>query len=78
MKNRKRALAGTLAVTLGSILLSAQTRDFQPVTDAMLHEAVPSSLAQPLLNLGRTLDGCAASPTVTPDADPFFVETCTT
>ena len=44
----------------------------------MLHEAVPSSLAQPLLNLGRTLDGCAASPTVTPDADPFFVETCTT
>jgi hypothetical protein len=48
------------------------------VTDAMLHEAVPSSLAQPLLNLGRTLDGCAASPTVTPDADPFFVETCTT
>ncbi len=60
------------------------------VTEAILHEAVPSplavpsflavpsSLAQPLLNLGRTLDGCAASPTVMPDADPFFVETCTT
>ena len=48
------------------------------VTEAMLHVAVPSSLAQPLLNLGGTLDGCAASPTVTPDADPFFVETCTT
>ena len=54
------------------------------VTEAMLHEAVPSplavpsSLAQPLLNLGCTLDGCAASPTVMPDADPFFVETCTT
>ena len=48
------------------------------VTEAMLHEAVPSSLAQPLLNLGRTVDGCAASLTVTPDADPFFVETCTT
>jgi len=48
------------------------------VTEAMLHEAVPSSLAQPVLNLGRTLEGCAASPTVTPDADPFFVETCTT
>ena len=48
------------------------------VTEAMLHEAVPSSLAQPLLNSGRTLDGCAASATVTPDADPFFAETCTT
>jgi hypothetical protein len=48
------------------------------VTEAMLHEAVPSSLAQPLVNLGVTLDGCAASVTVTSDADPFVVETCIT
>ena len=46
------------------------------VTELMLQEAVPS-LAQPLLNLGFRLDGSAASVTVTPEADPFFVETCT-
>ena len=38
MNIRKRALAGAVAVTLGSVLLSAQTRDFQPVTDAMLQK----------------------------------------
>jgi hypothetical protein len=47
------------------------------VIEAMLHEAVPSSSAHPL-NLGFRLDGCAASATVTSDADPFSVETCTT
>jgi hypothetical protein len=48
------------------------------VIETMLHDAVPSPLAHPLLNLGFTLDGCAASVTVTSGADPFFVETCTT
>src|SRR5258708_21619274 len=38
MSIRKHALAGAVAVTLGSVLLSAQTRDFQPVTDAMLQK----------------------------------------
>src|SRR5258708_29410450 len=38
MNIRKRALAGAVAVTLGSLLLSAQTREFQPVTDAMLQK----------------------------------------
>jgi hypothetical protein len=48
------------------------------VTDARVHEAVPSPSAQPLLNLGSTLDGCAVSVTVTSAADPFFAEICTT
>src|ERR1700686_2027895 len=38
MKSRKRALAGAVAATLGSVLLSAQTGDFAPVTDAMLQK----------------------------------------
>ena len=38
MNIRKHALVGAVAVTLGSVLLSAQTRDFQPVTDAMLQK----------------------------------------
>jgi hypothetical protein len=44
----------------------------------MLHEAVPSSLAQPLLNVGFWLVGCAVSTTDTSEADPFSVVTCTT
>jgi hypothetical protein len=48
------------------------------VTEVMLHEAVPSPLAQPLVNVGFWLDGCAASATVTSEADPFSVVTCTT
>jgi hypothetical protein len=44
----------------------------------MLHEAVPSPLAQPLLNVGFWLVGCAVSATVTSEADPFSVVTCTT
>jgi hypothetical protein len=48
------------------------------VTELMLHEAVASPLAQPLLNSGFSLDGVTASATVTSDADPFFAETCTT
>jgi hypothetical protein len=47
------------------------------VIDPTLHEAVPSPLAQPLLNAGFWLDGCAVSATDTPEADPFLVETCT-
>ena len=48
------------------------------VTEAMLHEAVPSPLAQPLVNVGFWPDGCAVSATDTSDADPFWVKTCTT
>ena len=44
----------------------------------MLHEAVPSPLAQPLLNVGFWLVGCAVSATDTSEADPFCVVTCTT
>ena len=48
------------------------------VTELRLHEAVPSSLAHPLLNVGFWLDGCAVSATETSEADPFSVQTCTT
>jgi hypothetical protein len=48
------------------------------VTELTLHEAVPSPVSQPLLNVGFWLDGCAVSATDTSDADPFWVETCTT
>jgi hypothetical protein len=48
------------------------------VTELTPHEAVPSPLAQPLLNAGFWLDGCAVSATDTSEADPFRVETCTT
>lgn len=47
------------------------------VTEVRLHEAVPS-LAHPLLNVGFWLDGCAVSATVTSEAVPFLVDTCTT
>jgi len=45
------------------------------VTEAMLHVAVPPPLAQPLVNVGFWLDGCAVSATDTSEADPFWVET---
>ena len=48
------------------------------VTELRLHEAVPSSLAHPLLNVGFWLDGCAVSATDTSEAVPFLVYTCTT
>jgi len=48
------------------------------VTELMRHEAVPSPLAQPLVNVGFWLDGCTVSATDTSEADPFCVETCTT
>ena len=48
------------------------------VTELMLHEAVPSPLAQPLVNVGFWLDGCAVSATDTFEAVAFWVETCTT
>ena len=47
-------------------------------TELRLHEAVPSSLAHPLLNVGFWLDGCAVSATDTCEAVPFLVDTCTT
>jgi hypothetical protein len=48
------------------------------VTELMLHAAVPSPLAQPLVNVGFWLDGCAVSTTDTFEAVAFWVETCTT
>ena len=48
------------------------------VTELRPHEAVPSSLAHPLLNVGFWLDGCAVSATDTSEADPFSAQTCTT
>jgi hypothetical protein len=59
-------------------ILASRLAGCLAVTELILHEAVPSALAQPLLNSGFRLDGFTASATVTPDADPFFVETCTT
>ena len=47
-------------------------------TEPTLQMAVWSPLAQPLVNVGFWLDGCAVSVTVTPVADPFSVETATT
>ena len=46
------------------------------VTEASVHDAVPS-LLQPLVNSGFWLVGCEVSATVTPDAEPFTVETFT-
>jgi len=48
------------------------------VTELRRHEAVPSSLAHPPLNVGFWLDGCAVSATDTSEAVPFLVDTCTT
>jgi hypothetical protein len=59
-------------------ILASRLAGCLAVTELTLHEAVPSPLAQPLLNSGFRLDGVTASATVTCDADPFFVETCTT
>ena len=41
----------------------------------MVHEAVPSPLLQPLVNVGFWLVGCDVSATVTSEADPFSVDT---
>jgi hypothetical protein len=48
------------------------------VTEAMLHVAVPSPFAHPLVNVGFWPDGCAVSATDTSEADPFWVQTWTT
>jgi hypothetical protein len=48
------------------------------VTELTPHTAVPLPEAQPLLNMGFWLDGCAVSATDTSEADPFWVEICTT
>jgi len=47
------------------------------VTELTVHEAVPSPLVQPLVNLGFWLDGWTVSATDTSEAEPFLVETCT-
>jgi hypothetical protein len=83
------AVVATLAVAVSFTELTEVALDgtatrasrltlFLAVTEPMLHEAVPSPLAQPLLKVGFWLDGCAARATDTPEADPFLVETCTT
>jgi len=48
------------------------------VTELTPQMAVPLPEAQPLLNVGFWLDGCAVSSTDTSEADPFWVEICTT
>jgi len=48
------------------------------VTEPTLHVAVPSPLAQPLVNSGFCPGGCAVSVTDTSDTDPFSAETSTT
>jgi hypothetical protein len=48
------------------------------VTEAMVQVAAPLPLAQPPLNVGFWLAGCAVSATDTFEADPFCVVTCTT
>jgi hypothetical protein len=48
------------------------------VTELMPHMSVPLPEAQPLLNVGFWLDGCAVSATDTSEADPFWVEIFTT
>jgi hypothetical protein len=48
------------------------------VTELRPHTAVPLPEGQPLLNVGFWLDGCAVSATDTSEADPFWVEICTT
>ncbi|MGH3204848.1 MAG: hypothetical protein ACRDP5_22780 [Streptosporangiaceae bacterium] len=48
------------------------------VTALRRHEAVPSSLAHPLVKVGFWLDGCAVSATDTFEAVPFLVDTCIT
>ncbi len=47
-------------------------------TEPTVHVAVLFPLAQPLVNVGFWLDGCAVSVTDTPAADPFSAETATT
>jgi hypothetical protein len=47
------------------------------VTDAIVQEAAPLPLAQPLVNVGFRLVGWAVSLTVTPEAGPFTVEIVT-
>lgn len=47
-------------------------------TEPTAQLAVPSPLTQPLVNTGFWLAGWDVRATVTPDAEPFAVETCTT
>ena len=47
------------------------------VTELTVQEAVPSPLVQPLVKSGFWVDGDAASPTDTFEAEPPLVETCT-
>ena len=59
-------------------ICACRLSDCCAVTVPTLHDAVPSPLAQPLVNSGFCPDGVAVSVTDTSDADPFCVETWTT
>ena len=58
MNSRMRMLAGAVVVMLGGLLTTAQVKDFEPVTDAMLQN--PDSADW--INWRRTLDGWGYSP----------------
>jgi hypothetical protein len=47
-------------------------------TEVIAHAAVPSPLAQPLVNAGFWLDGCEVRATDTSATELFWAETCTT
>jgi hypothetical protein len=83
------AVVTTLAVTVSFTELTEVAVDptairafrlvgWAEVTELTPHTAVPLPEAQPLLNVGFWLDGCAVSATDTSEADPFWVEICTT
>ena len=65
MNWRRHALAAALVVFMGSVVASAQDRDFDPVTDAMLESPDPADW----LNWRRTLDGWGYSPLDQIDTD---------
>jgi alcohol dehydrogenase (cytochrome c) len=58
MNSRKRAMAGAVAVMLGSVLMGGQAREFTPVTDAMLQNPDPGAW----LNWRRTQNAWGYSP----------------
>ena len=61
-----------------TVISACRTTGVFTVTELRAHEAVPSPLAQPLVNSGFWLDGCEVSATDTSEADPPTVETWTT
>lgn len=58
MNSHMRTLAGVVVLMLGGLLTTAQVKDFEPVTDAMLQNPDPAEW----INWRRTLDGWGYSP----------------